>query len=234
MGETRKLAAILCSDVVGYCRLAGADEDRILARLRALRSDLIDPDHRRASRAHRQAHRRRLDHRVPQRRRRRALRHRSSERHGRAQRRRARRSPHPLSDRHSPRRRRRGERRRSDGRRRQYRRAAGGHRRARRDLPVRGRLSSGEGAARSRGHRSRPDPAQEHRRADPGLFAASRRARRGQACVGLGAGKIRPAAPLDRRPAVRQYRRRLRSRIISSMGSPRASRPTFHEYEAPS
>ena len=43
MSETRKLAAILCSDVVGYIRLAGADEDRILARLRALRSDLIDP-----------------------------------------------------------------------------------------------------------------------------------------------------------------------------------------------
>ncbi len=43
MGETRKLAAILESDVVGYSRLAGADEDRILARLRALRSDLIDP-----------------------------------------------------------------------------------------------------------------------------------------------------------------------------------------------
>jgi adenylate cyclase len=43
MSETRKLAAILCSDVVGYSRLARADEDRILARLRALRSDLIDP-----------------------------------------------------------------------------------------------------------------------------------------------------------------------------------------------
>ena len=43
MAETRKLAAILVSDVVGYSRLAGADEDRILARLRALRSDLIDP-----------------------------------------------------------------------------------------------------------------------------------------------------------------------------------------------
>ena len=43
MGETRKIAAILVSDVVGYSRLAGADEDRILARLRALRSDLIDP-----------------------------------------------------------------------------------------------------------------------------------------------------------------------------------------------
>src|SRR5271166_6485800 len=43
VGESRKLAAILVSDVVGYSRLTGADEDRILARLRALRSDLIDP-----------------------------------------------------------------------------------------------------------------------------------------------------------------------------------------------
>jgi adenylate cyclase len=43
VSETRKLAAILVSDVVGYSRLAGADEDRTLARLRGLRSDLIDP-----------------------------------------------------------------------------------------------------------------------------------------------------------------------------------------------
>ncbi len=43
MAETRKLAATLCSDVVGYGRLAGADEDRILARLRARRRDLFDP-----------------------------------------------------------------------------------------------------------------------------------------------------------------------------------------------
>src|SRR5271169_4607360 len=43
MSETRKIAAIFAADVVGYSRLAGADEDRILARLRALRSDLIDP-----------------------------------------------------------------------------------------------------------------------------------------------------------------------------------------------
>jgi len=43
MSETRKLAAILVSDVVGFSRLAGADEERLLARLRALRSDLIDP-----------------------------------------------------------------------------------------------------------------------------------------------------------------------------------------------
>jgi class 3 adenylate cyclase/pimeloyl-ACP methyl ester carboxylesterase len=43
MAETRKLAAILAADMVGYSRLAGIDEDRTLARLRALRSDLIDP-----------------------------------------------------------------------------------------------------------------------------------------------------------------------------------------------
>jgi len=39
----RKLAAILVADVVGFSRLTGLDEDRTLARLRALRSDLIDP-----------------------------------------------------------------------------------------------------------------------------------------------------------------------------------------------
>ena len=43
MSEIRKIAAILVADVVGYSRLAGADEDRTLARLRGLRSDLIDP-----------------------------------------------------------------------------------------------------------------------------------------------------------------------------------------------
>jgi TolB-like protein/class 3 adenylate cyclase/Flp pilus assembly protein TadD len=43
MAELRKLAAILAADVVGFSRLTGADEERTLARLRALRSDLIDP-----------------------------------------------------------------------------------------------------------------------------------------------------------------------------------------------
>ena len=43
MTESRKLAAILVADIVGYSRLEGADEDRTLARLRGLRSDLIDP-----------------------------------------------------------------------------------------------------------------------------------------------------------------------------------------------
>src|SRR5215813_4710640 len=43
MAETRKLAAILAADIAGYSRLAAADEERTLARLRALRSDLFDP-----------------------------------------------------------------------------------------------------------------------------------------------------------------------------------------------
>jgi adenylate cyclase len=43
MAEARKIAAILVADIVGYSRLAGADEDRTLSRLRGLRGDLIDP-----------------------------------------------------------------------------------------------------------------------------------------------------------------------------------------------
>src|ERR1700693_1884942 len=43
MTETRENGAILVPAVVGYSRLAGADEDRTLSRLRGLRSDLIDP-----------------------------------------------------------------------------------------------------------------------------------------------------------------------------------------------
>jgi adenylate cyclase len=43
MSETRKIVAILVADVVGYSRLASADEGRTLARLRALLGDLIEP-----------------------------------------------------------------------------------------------------------------------------------------------------------------------------------------------
>ena len=43
MSETRKLAAIMVTDIVGYSRLAGADEERTLARIRGLRSDLVEP-----------------------------------------------------------------------------------------------------------------------------------------------------------------------------------------------
>ena len=43
MAGSGRLAAILVADVVGYSRLAGADEDRTLARLRGLRSEVVDP-----------------------------------------------------------------------------------------------------------------------------------------------------------------------------------------------
>jgi TolB-like protein/class 3 adenylate cyclase len=39
----RRLAAILAADVAGYSRLTGADEEGTIARLRALRRELIDP-----------------------------------------------------------------------------------------------------------------------------------------------------------------------------------------------
>ena len=136
VGETRKIAAILVSDVVGYSRLAGADEDRILARLRALRSDLIDPTiavhHGRvvkrtgdgsivefrsvvdavncAIEVQRAMVERTLGSRPT-----------SASNFGSA-------SISATC---------RGKRRRPDGRRRQYRRALGGHRHARRDLPLR-------------------------------------------------------------------------------------------------
>ena len=43
MTNQRRLAAILASDVAGYSRLTGADEEGTVARLRALRSDLFEP-----------------------------------------------------------------------------------------------------------------------------------------------------------------------------------------------
>jgi class 3 adenylate cyclase len=43
MSQTRRLAAILAADVAGYSRLMGADEERTLDRLNALRRELLDP-----------------------------------------------------------------------------------------------------------------------------------------------------------------------------------------------
>jgi adenylate cyclase len=43
MAETRKLTRIVAADVAGYSRLTAADEERTVARLRGLRTDLIDP-----------------------------------------------------------------------------------------------------------------------------------------------------------------------------------------------
>ena len=59
----RKLAAILAADVVGYSRFTGADEEATVARLRALRQELIDPviavNRGRGVKAHRVRQRRR-------------------------------------------------------------------------------------------------------------------------------------------------------------------------------
>src|SRR5215831_6810750 len=43
MPTTRRLAAILAADVAGYSRLMGADEEGTLERLRAIRTELIEP-----------------------------------------------------------------------------------------------------------------------------------------------------------------------------------------------
>jgi|ERR1700678_3632578 class 3 adenylate cyclase len=43
MAQSRKLAAILVADIVGFSRLVGSDEERTLARLRSLWGDLVDP-----------------------------------------------------------------------------------------------------------------------------------------------------------------------------------------------
>src|SRR5215472_8670989 len=43
MAASRRLAAILAADVVGYSRLIGADEPGTLQRLRAIRAEIIDP-----------------------------------------------------------------------------------------------------------------------------------------------------------------------------------------------
>ena len=40
---TRRLAAILAADVVGYSAMIGADEPGTLARVRALRTEVIEP-----------------------------------------------------------------------------------------------------------------------------------------------------------------------------------------------
>jgi adenylate cyclase len=43
VSQTRRLAAILAADVVGYSRLIGADEEGTLNRLRSIRADVIVP-----------------------------------------------------------------------------------------------------------------------------------------------------------------------------------------------
>ncbi len=83
----RRLAAILAADVAGYSRLMGVDEAGTLARLQAMRRELIDPTIAEHQGPHRQDDRRRAAGRVPERRRGGRLRGGDAARHGRAQRR---------------------------------------------------------------------------------------------------------------------------------------------------
>jgi class 3 adenylate cyclase len=64
----RRLAAILAADVAVYSRLMGKDEEGTHAALTAVRREVSDPKDRRAPRADRQNHWRRLACRVRQRR----------------------------------------------------------------------------------------------------------------------------------------------------------------------
>ena len=155
MVETRKIAAILAADVVGFSRMTGADEDRTLARLRALRSDLIDPTiavhngrvFKRTGDGILVEFRSVVD----------AVRCSVELQNGMIERNAGCR-PSAASNFESASiwATCRGKRRRSHGRRRQYRGATGRRRKARRDLSFRGRLSPSESAARSCGQRSRP------------------------------------------------------------------------------
>ena len=104
MSQTRRLAAILAADVAGYSRLMGADEEGTLERLKSAAARTARPEDRRASRPHRQDHRRRLAGGVRQRRRCGALRGRGAARDGGAQRRRAAGRRHRVSHRHQSRR----------------------------------------------------------------------------------------------------------------------------------
>jgi adenylate cyclase len=61
MSEARKLTTIVVTNVVAFSRLTAAQEELTLARLRALRSDLIDPLIAILSRPHRQTDGRRFD-----------------------------------------------------------------------------------------------------------------------------------------------------------------------------
>jgi adenylate cyclase len=112
----RRLAAVLAAGVAGYSRLIGAEEEGTLARPPQGDPDGAErPADRRASRPHRQDHRRRAPRRIHQRRRRAPLRQRLAARRGGAQRRRLGRS-HPVPHRHQRRQRRgRGRRHFGDG-----------------------------------------------------------------------------------------------------------------------
>ena len=167
MTATRRLAAIMAVDVVGYSRLMGEDEAGTALAVREHR-EAARPIVAGLGRPHRQDDGRRAAAGISLRRRRRRMRDRDPEADGRAQRRRARGQAHRLPHRRQSRR--RADRGRRHSRRgRQHRGAAGGDLRA-------GRRADFEHGLRSRARqdrrgirRSRREGAEEHRAAGAGL-----------------------------------------------------------------
>ena len=206
MTAARRLAAILAADVVGYSRLMGEDEAGTARAVREHR-EAARPIVAGLGRPHRQDDGRRPAAGVSLRRRRRRMRDRDPEADGRAQRRYAGGQAHRLSHRRQSRRRAdRG--RRHSRRRRQYRGAAGGHLRAGRRADLGRGLRSRARQDRRGFRRSRREGPQEHRAAGAGLCGQDRLGKRCARALRLRAEQAGPAAPLDGRSAVRQYRRR--------------------------
>ena len=185
----RRLATILVADVDGYSRLMRADEERHAGRPACASRRAGGAGGRALPWPHRQDGGRRRAGRVRQRHRGGALGGRAAARHGRAQRRHARRSPpglphRPASRRHHRLRRRRVRRHGQRGV------AAGGPGRAGLDRAVGQRLRAGARQARFAVPRPGRAHAEEHRPADPGLFAG---------CSGPVAGWRQAAADTDPR-----------------------------------
>ena len=171
----RRLAAILAADVVGYSRLMERDEDRTLARLKELRTELVEP-----LIAEYQGRIVKLmgdgaAGRVRERSRRGALRRARPAGHGRARGAGGRSRAHPVPDRHQPRRRDPRGRRRPLRRRGERCRAAGATRRARRGGRVGHRLRPAPRQARPHARLRGRAAGQEHRAAGPRLPGAARR-----------------------------------------------------------
>ena len=206
MTAARRLAAILAADVVGYSPPDGRGRGGDGAG-GARASGRSASDRRQPWRPHRQDDGRWASAGVSLRRRRRRMRDRDPETDGRAQRREAGGEAHRLSHRRQSRRRLdRG--RRHSGRRREHRGAVGGPLRAGRRADLGHSLRPRARQDRRALRRSWRQGPQERRAAGAGLCAQYWLGNLADRALRLRAGKKRAATPLDRRLAVRQYRRR--------------------------
>jgi hypothetical protein len=209
MSEARKLVAILVADVVGYSRLAGMNEERTLARVRALRSDLIDPtialhDGRIVKRTGDGSiieFRSVVD----------AVRCAIEVQTSMVERN----AGVPPERRIEFRVGVRGERRRFDGRRRQYRCATGKHRQAGGNLSIRRRLPPGQGTARFGHQRPWQPKAEEHCRSRARLLPAGGCSCPGEIPEAVLGKKEPPDAGVARRRNPGRLRRHSRRRLPS-------------------